>query len=117
MWQWACGAQLQCVDFFSFRRQWSLLYKVFNKAIKLVAQNLGFGLERFHTHSPRVAGASALIASGATEAIIKLMGQWRSLAFLQYILLELSSFDRALKALSADEAILGIEDVKRLAGG
>ncbi len=54
---------------------WVLKYDVLNNAIKQVAQNLGFDPDRFYTHSPRVAGASALIASGATEAVVKLMGQ------------------------------------------
>jgi hypothetical protein len=116
MFEWAVIAQLQPRQgFFSYRSQFQLSYQDMMTSLKHVAERLGFNPDRFGTHSLRVAGASALAASGASDAIIKLMGQWRSLAFLQYIVMEANSFDRAMAAL-VNPRLLDIDSVRKLQG-
>ena len=77
-----------------------LSYDGLLKAIKSIAFHFGFDPSRFGTHSSRIGGASALSAAGIEDSIIKLMGRWKSLAFLKYIRLAAGVYNRALDALT-----------------
>ena len=64
---------------------YKLTYDEFNCSIRIVATHSGLPTFSFATHSLRIGGACALLANGASEALIRLMGRWRSLAFLDYL--------------------------------
>jgi len=101
LFDWAACARLSPGDpFVSYRRKWVLSYSTFQKAIKLVARNLGLDERRYSTHSLRIGGATLLAAAGLPDYMIQLIGRWKSLAFLQYIRSNESMFSKALSVLS-----------------
>jgi hypothetical protein len=88
--------------FFAFRgdhseRAWSLGQHAFNATVKDGAKLYGFNGDRFSSHSIRIGGASALAAAGAPSWVIQLTGRWKSLAFLQYIRLASTQFQRSIE--------------------
>ena len=52
--------------------------------IKKAATNLGYDPRQYSTHSLRIGGACALLASGQGELVIKLLGRWSSWCFSVY---------------------------------
>lgn len=77
---------------------WAITQHEFNALISQGAKLYGFNPDRFHSHSLRIGGASALAASGAPSWVIQLTGRWKSLAFLQYIRLASTQFQRSIEA-------------------
>jgi hypothetical protein len=77
---------------------WSLGSHTINNLLKQGAALFGFTTpEKFHSHSLRIGGASALAAAGAPSWVIQLTGRWKSLAFLQYIRLASTAFQRSIE--------------------
>ena len=74
-------------------RQWRLTDVDISKFIKSGAKLLSLDPERFTTHGPRIAGASALSQLGAPAWYIKLAGRWTTDQYLQYIRMASSSFE------------------------
>lgn len=75
---------------------WSLGEHAINKLVKDGAALYGFDTSKFSSHSLRIGGASALAAAGAPSWVIQLTGRWMPLAFLQYIRLASTAFQRSL---------------------
>ena len=92
---------------------YKLTYDEFNCSIRIVATHFGLPTFRFATHSLRIGGACALLANGASEALIRLMGRWRSLAFLDYLRMTDDAFRIAQSAISNPHTIT-VEQVRRL---
>lgn len=79
-------------------RPWSLGEHHINNLLKEGARLCGFSeLKKFHTHSLRIGGASALAAAGAPSWVIQLTGRWKSLVFLTYIRLASTAFQRSIQ--------------------
>jgi hypothetical protein len=101
LFDWAVEAGLAAGDpFLSYRKQWTLSYSTFQKAIKVVAVHLGLDPNRYSTHSLRIGGATVMAAAGLPDYVIQLIGRWKSLAFLTYIRSNLSMFTKALSVLT-----------------
>lgn len=89
--------------FFAWRgdhteRPWVLGEHYINDLLKRGAALFGFAdLHKFHSHSLRIGGASALAAAGAPSWVIQLTGRWKSLVFLQYIRLASTAFQRSIQ--------------------
>jgi len=90
--------------FFAFRGDhtegaWFLSEYTLNSMLKKGAGSplFGFDEKRFSSHSLRIGGASALAAAGAPSWVIQLTGRWKSLAFLQYIRLASTQFQRSIE--------------------
>jgi len=75
---------------------WVLSEHSINKLLQDGAKLFGFDPSKFSSHSLRIGGASALAAAGAPSWVIQLTGRWMSLAFLQYIRLASTAFQRSL---------------------
>ncbi len=98
----------------SGRRLWRINSKSVSNTIKTVARTFGFqNLKSFTPHSLRYGAASALAAAGVDEYTIRLLGRWRSNAFMQYIKLSSLMLDSAYLALS-DPAAMSAADVALL---
>ena len=79
-------------------RPWSLSEHHINNLLKEGARLCGFSeLKKFHSHSLRIGGASALAAAGAPSWVIQLTGRWKSLVFLTYIRLASTAFQRSIQ--------------------
>lgn len=79
-------------------RPWLLGEHYINDLLKRGAALFGFAdLHKFHSHSLRIGGASALAAAGAPSWVIQLTGRWKSLVFLQYIRLASTAFQRSIQ--------------------
>jgi hypothetical protein len=88
------------------RLVWSINAKNLSLTLKTVAATYGFSnLDCFTPHSLRYGAASALAAAGIDEYTIKLLGRWRSNAFMQYIRLSSIMLDSACAALSNPQAM------------
>jgi hypothetical protein len=94
-------------------RPYKLTYVEFNSSIRSVATHFGLPAWRFASHSLRIGGACALLANGASEALIRLMGRWRSLAFLDYLRMTDDAFRIAQSAISNPHTMTS-EQVRRL---
>jgi hypothetical protein len=93
-----------------------LSYDSLLKAIKNIAIHFDLDPSRCGTHSSRIGGASALSAAGIEDSIIKIMGRWQSLAFLKYIRLAASIYNRALEALT-NKSTFTINNMRRCVSG
>ena len=90
---------------------WKVNAKEVSVVLKSVAVFFGFrDLSGFTPHSLRYGAASALAAAGIDEYTIKLLGRWRSDAFLQYIKLSSLMLETACSALS-DPLVMCAADV------
>jgi hypothetical protein len=90
---------------------WKVNAKEISEVLKSVAASFGFSdLSGFTPHSLRYGAASALAAAGIDEYTIKLLGRWRSDAFLQYIKLSSLMLETACSALS-DPSVMCAADV------
>ena len=76
-----------------------LSYDTLTKAVKTVARSFGLDPTRFFSHSLRIGGASALPAAIVPYYISQKLGRWKSLAFLAYLRMSHSAFDKALDVL------------------
>ena len=85
-------------------------------AIKSIAEHFGLDPSRYGTHSSRIGGASALSAAGIEDSVIKLMGRWKSIAFLKYIRLATSIYSRALDALT-NSSVFTVNHMRRCVSG
>ena len=88
--------------FFAFRgdhteKAWSLGEQDFNNKVREGAGLFGFDVNKFSSHSLRIGDASALAAAGTPSWVIQLTGRWKSLAFLQYIRLASTQFQRSIE--------------------
>jgi hypothetical protein len=82
----------------SSEKAWLLSEHYINNLLKRGAALFGFSdLKKFHSHSLRIGGASALAAAGAPSWVIQLTGRWKSLAFLTYIRLASTAFQRSFE--------------------
>ena len=100
LYSWARVARPSAFNpFLSFRGQWTLSYDTFTKAVKTVARSFGLNPMRFSSHSLRIGGASALAAANVPDYVIQKLGRWKSLAFLAYLRMSFSAFNKALDVL------------------
>ena len=114
--RWAQEARPTGQDaFLSYRSKWVLDYETYNKSIKLTARRMGINEARMSTHSVRIGGASALAAAGLPNWQIMKLGRWKSLAFLGYIQVALSSMRTAQVAMVTLQTFT-INDTRRLHG-
>ena len=117
LFDWAKRAQPEPLHpFFSFRGEWSLPYAFINTACKCVAEKLGLPLHLVSSHSIRIGGASTMAAGMQPDFLIKLLGRWKSLEFLEYIRLCSSAFSSALGALT-DPTLLTVDHVRQMCAG
>ena len=92
------------------RLLWCVNAKHVSVTLKSVAASYGFtNLGNFTPHSLRYGAASALAAAGIDEYTIKLLGRWRSNAFMQYIKLSSLMLDSACAALSNPLAMSAVD--------
>jgi hypothetical protein len=77
----------------STKRQWRITDDDISKFVKRSAVIVGIDPKRVTTHSPRIAGASALGALNAPAWYIKLVGRWTTDQYLQYIRMASATFE------------------------
>ena len=82
----------------------------------LALSHSGFSPTLFSFHSIRIGGASALAAAAQPDSVIKIVGRWRSLEFLEYICMCNATCALALNALT-DVTKFTVADVRRLCPG
>ncbi len=70
------------------------------KALKDVASRLGQDASRVSAHSLRIGGAMALVEAGIPLDDIRILGRWRSDAFLQYVRMTWTRLQAASRAVS-----------------
>ena len=99
--------------FFVAAEDWVLCPNYFNEQLKLLANFYKFDSKRVSSHSLRVGGASALMAAGVPEYLIKEMGGWRSLAFLLYLRATVQSFSDAQDVLTNAD-LFSVEKVRAM---
>ena len=109
-------AQRLRTHYFLFRGQWTLSYDTFTKAVKSVARSFGLDPTRFSSHSLRIGGASALAAANVPDYVIQKLGRWTSLAFLAYLRMSHSAFDKALDVL-VDPSNLQVRELSLIHAG
>jgi integrase len=85
--------------------------KQLGEELKKIARREGLDPNRVIPHSLRYGAASALAAAGAPSHIIQVMGRWKSLGFLTYIVLSTKAYNNASKMLTDSECLTS-EDVK-----
>ena len=73
--------------------------------LKAILATHGIDSTKYAAHSFRRGGATAAHAAGASEALIKALGDWRSNAYLRYI--EIDKEVRTIAANKLAEAIHG----------
>ena len=110
MYDQACeGRPKRDQSFFSVNtdaRPWQLTYQHYSDAVKLAATLCGIKDTRGYTpKSTRVGAASALAAAGMPAYIIKFLGRWTSLAFMDYIRLSMKQFEVAMCHLTNPETL------------
>lgn len=118
MFSWAVRARLpsDSTPFFSYPQdKWKLSAEDMNTSIKATFKLFGFDENLGKTHSLRIGGASALAAAGVNDSIIMILGRWKSLAFLLYIRLSTSIFNRAVDVMCS--GTLSADDVRRMSAG
>jgi hypothetical protein len=76
-----------------------LTYEAMLHSTHLIARGFGHNPQLFGTHSFRIGGASALLASGQRTEMIMRIGRWRSLTFLNYLRVSVREFDQLADAL------------------
>jgi hypothetical protein len=114
---WAVDARPAAEDaFLSYRGQWTLPYGYALARIKEIAKRRGLDPKRYKLHSLRVGGASTLAAAGKPDHFIQKMGRWKSLAFLGYIRLAVSTINDSLASL-VNPFVLTVAHVMQLNPG
>ena len=93
--------------------KFKLTYDMFTISIRVIAAAFNLPIKRFKTHSLRIGGACALLAANVSEAIVKLMGRWKSLAFLYYLRMMESAYNTAISAISNPKSMT-VEHIRRL---
>ena len=93
--------------------KFKLTYDTFTIAIRVIAAAFNLPILRFKTHSLRIGGACALLAANVSEALVKLMGRWKSLAFLMYLRMLDSAYNTAISAIS-NPTSMTVEHIRRL---
>ena len=68
----------------SVSKDGTVLKRDIAKLLKDAAKSLGLDAKDYASHSLRIGGACALLASGQSELVIKLMGRWASWCFTVY---------------------------------
>jgi len=111
LFDWARRAQPGPLDpFLSFRGEWALPYAFINTACKCVAAEFGLPIHLVSSHSIRIGGASTMAAAMQPDFMIKLLGRWKSLEFLEYIRLCSTEFASALRFLT-DPTLFTVDHV------
>jgi len=121
MFNWSRKTKSEPDDpFFSYRKTKDtatfITYDQINGGVKETMRHLGFQENRFSTHSLRIGGASALAQAGTPEYVIKKMGKWKSMAFLQYIKISTDIFSKAAEAI-ADPKTFTLHALRRISTG
>ena len=75
------------------KTKWRINDGDITKFVKRSAVIVGIDPKRVTTHSPRIAGASALAALNAPAWYIKLVGRWTTDQYLQYIRMASATFE------------------------
>ena len=57
----------------------------FSEAVRGALASAGFDHSKYCTHSFRIGAATTAAAKGIEDAVIKTLGRWESLAYLQYV--------------------------------
>ena len=87
-------------------KQWKITYEHYSQTVKLAATLCGIKDTRGYTpKSTRVGAASAMAAAGMPAYIIKFLGRWSSLAFMDYIRLSMKQFEVAMQHLTNPETL------------
>ena len=55
------------------------------RAIRAVLQEAGVDASKYCSHSFRIGAATTAAARGMEDSVIKTLGRWRSLAYLDYV--------------------------------
>ena len=117
LFEWAKRAQPGPLDpFLSFHGEWALPYAFINTACKCVAAKFGLPLHLVSSHSIRIGGASTMAAAMQPDFMIKLLGRWKSLEFLEYIRLCSTEFASALRSLT-DPTLFTVDHVRQMCAG
>ena len=80
-----------------------ITYPQFNQKLKKIVKGLGLNPTNFSTHSFRRGGTSFAFQAGVPRDLIKVMGDWKSEAFLRYLSMPLEH--RAQMAVRVAHAI------------
>ena len=86
---------------FRFRDGRYLTRQRFVSRVHEAVQLAGLDHNEFNGHSFRIGAATTAAAKGLEDSVIKTLGRWRSLAYLQYIKIprnELAFYSRVLSA-------------------
>ena len=70
---------------FTFQDGRYLTRQRFSQCVKAALTRAGVDQSRYGTHSFRIGAATTAAASGVEDAVIKTVGRWESLAYLQYV--------------------------------
>ena len=117
LFDWAKRAQPGPLDpFLSFHGEWALPYAFINTACKCVAAKFGLPIHLVSSHSIRIGGASTMAAAMQPDFMIKLLGRWKSLEFLEYIRLCSTEFASALRSLT-DPTLFTVDHVRQMCAG
>ena len=93
-----------------------LSYDKYNNAIKKAAAAMGFDPDRFETHSPRVASATIIAATGLSEPEMQGMGGWKSMAHMRYVRKAIKSLNQTMEAIM-DVAVYTRTDIRNIFPG
>ena len=69
------------------------------KALREVLQAAGVDQSKYSDHSFRIGAATTAAAKGIEDSIIKTLGRWKSVAYLQYVKIpreQLASYSKIL---------------------
>ena len=86
---------------FRYRDRRALTRSKFAAAVRLVLKKAGVDQAKYCTHSFRIGAATTAAANGIEDSVIKTMGRWESLAYLQYVRIpreRLSGYSKQLMA-------------------
>ena len=86
---------------FRFQDGWFLARQRLIQAVKEPLQRAGVEHSKYNGHSFRIGAVKTAAANGLEDSIIKMVGSWKSLAYLRYVQIprdELVSYSKLLCA-------------------
>ncbi len=86
---------------FVYIQRWTLTRERLVSAVRAALQGAGLDCTKYCGHSFRIGVATMAASRGMEDAIIKTLGRWRSLAYLEYIKIpreQLANYSNVLAA-------------------